>query len=898
MTFVHPLLLGGLALAGIPVLIHLIMRQKPKRLPFPAFRFLLQKHRSNQTRLRLRQLLLLLLRMAIIAALCLALVRPALTGGVLSPLAPDRPVSAVLLIDTSYSMEYAPGGKTRLDEARRRAGELLDELPDGSQVAVLDSAEVGGQPQAIGQARDRIAGMKLRHANAPLTRQIERAYALFPELDRLQENGAEASKVLYVFSDRTHGCWDEAAAAGLKPPPGITAVFVDVGVEDPADLAIVEVKAEPATVRPGGTVRINVTLHATGADYPAQMVCGIDGLPGGKEKSQKVQAGGTEVVTFEYQAGRGGADDSPEALSEGLHQIAVHLKNSDELPFDNAGFATFRVLGGRPLLVLADDKDAARDWAKMLSDSFRPTVKSPKELSPDHLDLDDYAAVCLFNVARPEGWLWAGLKDHVLAAGHGLAVVLGGQKGGPNLAAYNDDKSAAEVMPVRLDEVRWLAGPERYWSEFQDEGRRLERHPLLAPFLRWRRAGNVEYFVDSERRPWVQRFWKVQPVEGQADVLTHYTDKEASPALIERTVGRGSVLVLTTALDVRPGEWYRLSEAKLNSLRGEGVPDTVLAKLVTLKNKEFETRDDFVQALAGILDRAERDQNRDAIEGQAARGPWFQFTDLTLTLLRAAGLPDAALTKLATLKGRTFDSRRDFLAEIARVLGADDEERFRDLLVSRAELAPWNNYSGGNSFGFVLSHLMLGYLAGDTKEPTFNYVTGQTVPVLLPMKPFLPTYTLAGPGVAGGDATLTRQPEQRELTITRATSPGNFLVLAVPDDQQGVQRVAAFSMNPRPDEYRLDRVPVEQIEALLGAGSVLPVGRAASLRDRLQERGGRPLELMPWLLIALLVFLALESLLANRFYRQPAPDEPAPFSDASQRRAGQPPAAQLAEEGR
>jgi Aerotolerance regulator N-terminal len=891
MTFVHPLLLGGLALVGIPVLIHLIMRQKPKRLPFPAFRFLVQKHRTNQTRLRLRQLLLLLLRMAIIAALCLALVRPALTSGVLSPLAPDRPVSAVLLIDTSYSMEYAVSDKTRLDEARRRANELLDELPDGSQVAVLDSAEVGGQPQPIGQARDRIAGLKLRHDNAPLTRQIERAYAVFPELDRLQEHGAEAPRVLYVFSDRTHGCWDEAAAAGLRPPPGITSVFVDVGVDDPADLAIVEVKPEPTTVRPGGTVRINVTLQATGADYDAQIVCGIDGLPG-KEKSQKVQAGGTEVVTFEYQAGRGGADESPEVLSEGLHQIDVRLKNSDAMKFDNAGFATFRVLGSRPLLVIADDTEAARDWAEVVAGRFRATVKSTKELKPDQLDLDNYAAVCLFNVAKPEGWLWTRLKDHV-AEGHGLAVILGGQKGGPNLAAYNDDKSAVEVMPVRLSEVRWVAGEERFWSEFQDDGHRLERHPLLASFLDDKRKGNITYFVDHENRPWVQRFWKVRP-EGQADVLIHYTDKEDSPALIERTIGRGNVLVLTTALEVAPGEWFKLTDAKLTSLRGEGVPDAVLTKLAALKNKEFETRDDFAKALAGTLDKAEREQNQKVIEGRASRGPWYQFTDAPLSSLRSAGLPEAILTKLATLKGRPFDSRRDLLAGLT----PDERERFQNLIVSRAELVPWNNFFGGKPFGFVLSNRMFQHLAGDTKEPTFNYITGQTVPVPVPTTPFLPTYTLAGPGVAGGDATLTRQKEQRELTITRATTPGNFLVLAVPDEGQGVQRLAAFSMNPRPDEYRLDRVPVEQIEALLGEGSVLPVGRTASLRDRLQERGGRPLELMPWLLVALLVFLALESLLANRFYRQPAPDEPVPSNSAPESQASLRPVAQLAEEGR
>src|SRR5437899_9351551 len=83
MTFVHPLLLAGLLLAGIPILLHLIMRQKPKRLPFPAFRFLLQKHRTNQRSLRLRHLILLALRVFLIVAMCLALAHPRLFKGVL-----------------------------------------------------------------------------------------------------------------------------------------------------------------------------------------------------------------------------------------------------------------------------------------------------------------------------------------------------------------------------------------------------------------------------------------------------------------------------------------------------------------------------------------------------------------------------------------------------------------------------------------------------------------------------------------------------------------------------------------------------------------------------------------------------------------------------------------------
>src|SRR5438034_5733032 len=110
MSFVYPILLGGLVLAGIPVLLHLIMRQKPKHLLFPAFRFLLQQHRTNQRKLRLRHLLLLLMRILLIAAFCLALARPKIFSERLN-LGADQPVAAILIFQTSYSMEYTVAGR-------------------------------------------------------------------------------------------------------------------------------------------------------------------------------------------------------------------------------------------------------------------------------------------------------------------------------------------------------------------------------------------------------------------------------------------------------------------------------------------------------------------------------------------------------------------------------------------------------------------------------------------------------------------------------------------------------------------------------------------------------------------------------------------------------------------
>src|SRR5687767_5932952 len=128
MTFVYPLLLGGLLLAALPVVLHFFVRKKPKTLLFPAFRFLVQKQRSNTRNLRLKHLLLLLLRIALIVLVCLALARPRLFHESLG-LSRERPVAMVLVFDTSPSMEYKSRNETRLDLAKKRCLELLDQLP-------------------------------------------------------------------------------------------------------------------------------------------------------------------------------------------------------------------------------------------------------------------------------------------------------------------------------------------------------------------------------------------------------------------------------------------------------------------------------------------------------------------------------------------------------------------------------------------------------------------------------------------------------------------------------------------------------------------------------------------------------------------------------------------------
>lgn len=79
MTFLNSAMLVGLGLVAIPVILHFLLKQKPKKLPFPALRLLQQVQRQSVRRLRLRHISLMLLRMLALALIVLALARPSVS---------------------------------------------------------------------------------------------------------------------------------------------------------------------------------------------------------------------------------------------------------------------------------------------------------------------------------------------------------------------------------------------------------------------------------------------------------------------------------------------------------------------------------------------------------------------------------------------------------------------------------------------------------------------------------------------------------------------------------------------------------------------------------------------------------------------------------------------------
>jgi hypothetical protein len=130
---------------------------------------------------------------------------------------------------------------------------------------------------------------------------------------------------------------------------------------------------------------------------------------------------------------------------------------------------------------------------------------------------------------------------------------------------------------------------------------------------------------------------------------------------------------------------------------------------------------------------------------------------------------------------------------------------------------------------------------------------------------------LDGPGVTADDSRPKLTDKQTEIRLTPPLTsvPGNFALSARKDGAE-VWR-DGFSTNPPAEEFNLAKVPVEAIEELVGKDRVFPIDRNSTLRDWLNIALGQPVDLFPWLLIAVLMLLVTEGLVANRFYRRVRP---------------------------
>jgi hypothetical protein len=486
----------------------------------------------------------------------------------------DRAVGAVLVFDTSHSMEYRVQNQGRLEEARRLALDLIRDLPETSRVAILETGDDEPEEDWISspaQIRARINGLRLRPVALPLVKQIARAGQL---LEKMGKEEQPLTPFLYIFSDRTRVSWDDALAARLQLPAGLNTVFVDLGQDQPHDVGIERVEVEPLIAAPGARVQVRVTLNAQGAPYRDWVSCQLEGERDAVPARKKVDVtpGKSEEVIFTLTAPPRPATAAPGDAYQAPAQVLVKLITDDnrayvdELPYNNTGQATFLVRDdrrrqGRMMLTVVEDKWEARIWRaafkSLLNERLPDAFQNPEELrSPDEVakmtpaQLDAYRVICLFQLKQAPQALCSALQKYVENGG-GLVIVPPGEElKGKALEEFNEN--GKRLLPATLREIITVPQAKHgiSWTGYTGS------HPLLLVLQEMVRTSRPD-FEQEDSKPFVDRYWLVDPVKKEGNPIVSYADEARSPALVERLVGQGRVILFTVTLDDRPFEGRR-----------------------------------------------------------------------------------------------------------------------------------------------------------------------------------------------------------------------------------------------------------------------------------------------------------------------------------------------------
>jgi hypothetical protein len=512
MSFLTPLFLLGLAALAVPVIIHLIQRERKNVVQFPSLMFLRRIPYQSVRRRRIRNWPLLLLRLAALALIVAAFARPFLRRDALTAAAAGGAREVVVLIDRSYSMGYGD----RWARATAAAADAIGAVGPADRASIVFFSS--GAEVALRSTSDRgrlTAAVATGKPGAGATR-----YGPALKLaGSIASESALPRRDVILISDFQRNGWQ--GAEGVRLPDGVVLTPVPIADNATANVSVTPVSIQRATFSDQDrvTVTAGVTNHGPVAVSNLEITLEIDGRQVQTERINVDQHSSASLTFVAF---------TPEARDT---RGTVKIGN-DALAVDNAFH--FLVSPKAPLrIVIAERPGAPRDASLYLSRAlalgdappFDITAKSIDAVTTD--DLQRASVVILNDVPVPQ--LTAERLGAFVARGGGLLAALGARAAWPGGTG-----GAADIFPAApgqpIDRTR---GPAARLGALEYSNAIFE--PFRAP-----RSGDF-----SGARFYSYR--AVTPAAG-AQIIARFDD--GAPALMERRIGNGRVLLWTSTLDL------------------------------------------------------------------------------------------------------------------------------------------------------------------------------------------------------------------------------------------------------------------------------------------------------------------------------------------------------------
>jgi hypothetical protein len=574
LPLVHPFY-WGMWFVAAPVLIHLINMLRHQRVEWAAMEFLLISQKKHRTWVILKQLLLLLLRIAAIALVVLALAQPLL---------PDRwgsflgaqPTHHIVLLDDSYSMSENLGGGTAFDQAKKviqRLGESVTHPREPQTFTLLRFSRCAGRYGGATRPdfHNRVVDSRFAEdlASALDAIQVSQTAAeplpSFDAIQQLLDDKQGEHRIVYLLSDFRARQWDKPdelkkRLADLDEKHAEIQLVDCVEESSRPNLAITALEPEEGIRARDVPWRMQVTVQNYGTsavrNVPVSWKADGDAKKGGSFEIAEIAPGGSEQKAFEVTFSVAGE-----------HLVEAGLE-ADAVTFDNKRFAVVDVPVTTPVLLVDGGPTATNSrliaMALKVHKGVQPEIVPPAYLSAPKRPLSEFAMICVANFGKIERAGVEALEGYV-AAGGGVLFVTGGLTKGEYVTKdlYREGKG---LFPLPL------SGPEQLRVDPLDNSPDVtaEDHYVFR---------KLEHRAENISKIHVNRYfaappgWKQGAGSGEQGVGLLAPGvimrlRNGAPLMVEKSFGKGRVVAF---LSTTSGRWNNWPDPEPNSDKGSFV---------------------------------------------------------------------------------------------------------------------------------------------------------------------------------------------------------------------------------------------------------------------------------------------------------------------------------------
>jgi hypothetical protein len=519
MVFLNPAFLFGLLAASIPVLIHLLNLRKLQKIEFSTLAFLKELQKTKIRRIRLKQWLLLALRVLIIIFLVSSFARPAFETVSLGSGASAAKTTAVFLLDNSFSMSYVNENGSLFNQVKNAAGSIGAMFQEGDEILIIVYSDPESDDQVnfrnIGELENSLERFEISYIRGSLDESLNKAVQLLEESQNI-------NKEIYILSDLQKSSLKEKPESGeyeVLTEQNIKIYIMELDFDKPDNLSVSGAEIKNQIFELNKPVQISAAISNTGESPISNNVASLY-MNGVRKAQHSISLSEGETKTYDFET---------TLETSGLMEIFIELEDDDILQ-DNRYYNTIFLEEKINILLIGEKRDytyVAASLGGAANEHFSLSTLPSERLNS--VNMDNYQVVIF--VAGSVDINAERLRNYIAEGGNLILM----PSANSTLPSFNNI-----CAQLRLPEGTGFVNVTNNRNDyFRFEDIDLS-HPIFADLF----ESNKNRNIDS---PEIYKYYRIPSSSGGNKIIS-LIDKSAF--LTEYKSGKGKILLYTSAPDL------------------------------------------------------------------------------------------------------------------------------------------------------------------------------------------------------------------------------------------------------------------------------------------------------------------------------------------------------------